>query len=172
MRASMDENEIKESSGAPMETEQTVSIDMDATAAVEELMSETLTCTDINEAVYLNLEVAPINGETLWAIEECILPGPYHVSEGGSHTTEKTSSIESEQEIADEIGNQALIPAGEVTEVVGYIRGTDRSPDNLVDKEENKSQEAMKGDKNNSNSSEDNCDEEYNRLEESFVEPM
>ena len=134
MRASMDENEIKESSGAPMETEQTVSIDMDATAAVEELMSETLTCTDIKGPVYLNIE-------------------------------------ESEQEIADEIGNQALIPAGEVTEVVGYIRGTDRSPDNLVDKEENKSQEAMKGDKNNSNSSEDNGDEEYNRLEESFVEP-
>jgi len=102
------------------------------------------------------------------------------VTNDDSLTTEKTSSIESEQEITNEIENPTPIPAEEVTDVVENIEVTDRNSDNLVDKEEeshdnvitdgNKSQEVMEKDKNNLNTTEENCNEQDNCLEESYVE--
>jgi len=105
---------------------------------------------------------------------------PLTITKDDSPTLEKTSCIESEQEITNEIENQTSIPADEVTEVAENIEVTDRNSDNLVDKEEeshdnvitddNKSQEVMEEDKNDLNISEDNCNEQDNRLEESIVE--
>jgi len=95
---------------------------------------------------------------------------PEAVTNDDSLTTEKTSSIESEQEIQNEIENPTLIPADEVTEVAENIEVTDSNSDNLVDKEEeshdnvitddNKSQEVMEEDKKNLNTAEENCNEQ------------
>jgi len=105
---------------------------------------------------------------------------PEAVTNDDSLTTEKTSSIESEQKITNEIENPTPIPAEEVTEVAENIEATDRNSDNLVDKEEeshdnvitddDKSQEVMEEDKNNLDTTEENCNEQDNCLEESYVE--
>jgi len=107
--------------------------------------------------------------------EECLT-----VTNEDSFNAEKTSSIESELKITNEIENTTPIPADEVPEVAENIEVTDRNSDNLVDKEEashdngitddNKSQEVMEEGKNNLNISEDNCNEGDNHLEESCVE--
>merc|ERR1719376_1477108 len=82
---------------------------------------------------------------------------PEAVTNDDSLTTEKTSSIESQQEIPNEIENPTTIPADEVTEVAENIEVTDSNSDNLVAKEEeshdnvitddNKSQEVMEEEK-------------------------